>query len=144
MKDNRAQTLKQLLKKLSAVRATLNDDQRELLDQMVLNAKIQTSGADRDEVEAHGLTYRPTERPKDKLAEADAHGLTFRPTERPKDKNAEADAHGMTPRPTERPKDKNAEADAHALVSKVVVEADERPTYKIKLDSKSDVYRLED
>ena len=47
MSANQTQSLNRLLKKLSAVRATLQKDERILLDRMVVDASI--------EVEQHGL-----------------------------------------------------------------------------------------
>jgi hypothetical protein len=50
MDTKKEQTMKRLLKKLSALRATLSDDEQELLDQLIM-----TPGAD---VEAHRLDPR--------------------------------------------------------------------------------------
>jgi len=62
------QSLKRLLKKLSALRATLKNDERMLLDDLVTNAKADVSAhvfkpasaeAGADEVGAHSLNWKP-------------------------------------------------------------------------------------
>ena len=58
MSDKEA-ALERLLKKLSGVRATLNKDERELLDEIVTNAKINAAGEE-SEVSAHA--YKAQER----------------------------------------------------------------------------------
>lgn len=71
------QSFKRLLKKLSALRATLKNDERKLLDQLVIGSA--------DEVEAHSLTPRPTPRPNPRPStaadEVKAHSMK---NERPK------------------------------------------------------------
>jgi hypothetical protein len=55
MSDDQVIILNRLLDKLSAVRATLKNDERVLLDSMVLQARILVAA---DEVEQHGLEAR--------------------------------------------------------------------------------------
>ena len=60
------QAFKRLLKKLSALRATLKNDERSLLDEMVTGSA--------DEVEAHSMNNRPQSPP----GQADPHALRRR------------------------------------------------------------------
>lgn len=50
--SDKAAALDRLLKKLSGVRATLNKDERELLDEIVTNAKLDMADSE-SEVSAH-------------------------------------------------------------------------------------------
>ena len=50
--SDQAAALERLLKKLSGVRATLNKDERDLLDEIVTNAQIDAAGEE-SEVSAH-------------------------------------------------------------------------------------------
>ena len=59
--SDKAAALDRLLKKLSGVRATLNKDERDLLDEIVTNAKIGADAAgEESEVTAHA--WKPQER----------------------------------------------------------------------------------
>ena len=53
MNDNQSQAAARLLKKLTAVRVTLNNDERAILDRVVATASF--------DVEAHSMAGRPTE-----------------------------------------------------------------------------------
>ena len=70
MVDKNTQALKRLVKKLSALRATLRSDERALLDQLIL-------GSAAAEVEAHSLTSAAAKGAKvPKPMEVEAHSLT--------------------------------------------------------------------
>src|SRR5512136_8479 len=76
------QAVKRLLKKLSALRATLNNDERRMLDELVigtpdevklqsmkLNQKLSSKLADADEVKLQSMKL--SQKPASKLADAD-------------------------------------------------------------------------
>ncbi len=69
MADKKKQALKRLVKKLSALRATLRRDERELLDQLVLGSAA--------EVQAHAMTNAASKGAKTpKPIEVSAHAMT--------------------------------------------------------------------
>jgi hypothetical protein len=67
MSDDQVIILNRLLDKLSAVRATLKNDERVLLDSMVLGAEIAIAS---DEVTAHSLSAKNIEAAEAKLESA--------------------------------------------------------------------------
>ena len=93
------QAIKRLLKKLSALRATLKNDERSLLDEMVTGSA--------DEVEAHSMNNRPhprpASRPQRSADEVEAHSMNRPTPARPADPPAaESGSPSMNP-PTRRP-----------------------------------------
>ena len=52
MNNSQTQAMNRLLKKLTAVRSTLNKDERDLLDKILTNAQIQIS-TDANNVQTH-------------------------------------------------------------------------------------------
>ena len=109
------QAFKRLLKKLSALRATLKNDERSLLDEMVTGPA--------DEVEAHSMNNRPHPRPASRPAgaadEVEAHSMNNRPHPRPAGRPAgsadEVEAHSMDARPHPRPHPAADEVEAHSM-----------------------------
>ena len=76
MDTQQNQALKRLLKKLSAVRATLDNDERDILDQFVLGSALAEGGVtSADEVAAHAIK---TSKVSGKVSDADevaAHAI---------------------------------------------------------------------
>ena len=64
-------TTQGLLKKLTAVRMTLSDEERAILDRMVLGTQF--------EVEAHGIARGPEEKIQRGTDEVIAHGIARGP-----------------------------------------------------------------
>ena len=109
------QAFKRLLKKLSALRATLKNDERSLLDGLVIGSA--------DEVEAHSLATRPTPRPSAGADEVKTHSLTTRPT----------------PRPTPRPSAGADEVEAHSMKNERPNV--ERVNLRVAFDADKEEYR---
>ena len=76
MKSEEAQAMNRLLKKLTALRATLGDDERALLDGFVVTPKP-------IEVSAHMLEGAPVPAPTPKPIEVSAHVLEGAPVPAP-------------------------------------------------------------
>jgi hypothetical protein len=122
------QAFKRLLKKLSALRATLKNDERSLLDGLVIGSA--------DEVEAHSLATRPTPRPSAGADEVKTHSLTARPTPRPTPRPSagadEVKTHSLTarptPRPTPRPSAGADEVKTHSLTARPTPRPTPRPS----------------
>jgi hypothetical protein len=143
MSENQTQSLNRLLKKLSAVRATLKKDERMLLDDMVMNARIEVqqhglqagasarpitgasagASAAATQVAQHGLESKPAEKPAERPQEVALHGLESKPAEKPAERPQEVALHGMEAKPMERP-------------------AANRPVFEIGLDEKMDSYKI--
>ena len=71
------QAIKRLLKKLSALRVTLNNDERKFLDELVIGSA--------NEVTAHSMKVNPAKAPA-KAPEADevvAHSMILHPAKAP-------------------------------------------------------------
>jgi hypothetical protein len=105
-------TTARLLKKLSAVRVTLNDDERALLDQIVLNASISAS-----DVSAHAMTSGPASGKTFAADDVAAHGMKAGPAS---GKTLAADdvaAHAMTSGPASGKTFAADDVAAHAMTS---------------------------
>src|SRR5512137_3066428 len=110
MADKEFQALKRLVKKLSALRATLRRDERVLLDEMVLGSAA--------EVSAHAMTNAASKGAKTpKPSEVSAHAMTNAASKGAKTpKPAEVSAHAMTNAASKGAKTpKPAEVSAHAM-----------------------------
>ena len=150
MKTNQKQVAKRLIKKLSALRATLSNDERALLDTMI--------GA--EEVRAHKMTVgriatkvAPKVASK-KVAEVAAHKMTvgrIATKVAPKvasKKVAEVAAHKMTvgriatkvaPKVASK---KAAEVTAHKMATKVAQKAVKKISPRIAFDANSEEYKI--
>jgi hypothetical protein len=157
MSANQEQSMNRLLKKLSALRATLRKDERDLLDAFVLSA----SGS-ADEVAAHSLAAAKVTAAKatSKAAEADearAHSLAAAKVTAAKATSKasgadEARAHSLAAAKVTAAKatSKASEADevaAQSMVAAKVMEADEQAvifvrTARVVLDEQKQSFRL--
>jgi len=122
MADKRTQALKRLVKKLSALRATLRKDERDLLDELVLGAPA--------EVAAHGMTSAVASKPvMSRAAEVAAHGMTSAVSKAASKRATEVAAHGMTSAVASKPvMSRAAEVAAHGMTSAVSKAASKRAT----------------
>jgi hypothetical protein len=124
MDEKQIASTKKVLKKLSAMRVTLSDDERAILDRLV-------TGAVSFDVEAHVLADKPSADvlqtvPQTIPADVNAHVLADRPS-----------ADVLQTIPQTIPQDVNA----HAFVNKV---ATKKVNIKIIFDEKNEVYKLLD
>ncbi len=148
--------LNRLLKKLSAVRATLNQDERDLLDGIIASARF---GAERVEAEVtpHGLEMKNVD--KIEKAEVRAHGLEMKNVD--KIEKAEVVVHGLEMKNVDKiekaevrlhalemriaDKVEKAEVSAHGVEMKSVNKTELGPDariFRITLDKESVTYRV--
>ena len=121
MSQNQERILSRLLEKLTAVRATLKKDERAILDAMVLNANIMTTGF---EVMQHGMKEGLTPAAE---AAVDAGAATPRMDFGPDEVVQHGLKEGLTPA-----------VDAGAVAGAA------SQYFKIRLDDASESYRLAD
>jgi hypothetical protein len=111
MIDKQTQALKRLTKKLSALRATLRKDERDLLDQLILGASADVAGhALTSAISTEAVTSRPTE--------VAAHAMTSAKSSKPASRRAEVAGHTLTSAiSTEAVTSRPTEVAAHAMTS---------------------------
>ncbi len=134
MADKKNQALKRLLKKLSALRATLRHDERVLLDEIILGSVA--------EVSAHTMTAAASKGAKTpKPAEVSAHAMTTAASKGAKTpKPAEVSAHAMTTAASKGAKTpKPAEVSAHAMTTNVIPNS---INAMIEFDAQAKVYKV--
>ena len=103
-------TMQELLKKLTAVRMTLSDEERAILDKMVVGAQL--------EVEAHGMARGPEEKMQRGADEVEAHRMATGPDELLwKDAPDEVEAHRMATGPEEKMQKGADEVEAHRMAT---------------------------
>ena len=143
MADKRTQALKRLVKKLSALRATLRKDERDLLDELVLGAPAEVAAHGMTsavasklvmsravEVAAYGMISAVFKAASKRATEVAAHGMTSAVASKPvMSRAAEVAAHGMTSAKTE-----GAVTGAKAVASGA--------TMRISLDAKRGVFEV--
>ncbi len=149
MADKEFRALNRLVKKLSALRATLRSDERGWLDQLVLGsaapvpATVMTTAASKAaktprsaEVAAHAMNTAASKGAKTpKPTEVAAHAMTTAASKGAKTpKPAEVAAHAMNTAASKGAKTpKPAEVAAHSLIVSIEFDADGK-AYKVKSD----------
>ena len=126
--EKQVATTNRVLKKLSAMRATLSDSELNVLDQIVIGATT--------DVAAHKIAYlsadQVADKAADKTADVAAHKLVDRSADQVADKAA----------------DKTADVTAHKMADRSVDRATgkilERSTSIIIFDAEAEVYKLVD
>ena len=156
--DDQAQTLNRLIKKLSAVRVTLNNDERAILDKMVTGATIEVkthamadkaqlasqdaSSAAKAEVVSHAMAdkIQPASQDAASMAKAEvvSHAMADKIQPASQDASsaakAEVAAHAMADKSQTAVQDAASAAKQMAKTAKV--------SYKIYFDEKADAYKL--
>jgi len=128
MDGKQVATTNRVLKKLSALRATLSDSELNVLDQIVIGATT--------DVAAHKMADRSADQVADKAA----------------DKTADVVAHKMADRSADQVADKAADKTADVAAHKMADRSADRPTGKIQerstskivFDAEAEVYKLVD
>jgi hypothetical protein len=153
MKTTQKQASKRLFKKLSALRATLSNEERKILDELIVT-----------EVAAHRMNVkaadRATSRASTKASEVAAHKMNMkaadRATSRASTKASEVAAHKMnmkaTDRATSRASTKASGVAAHKMntkatdraISKASTKAISKSTFRIAFDPNSEEYKVQD
>jgi len=126
MKTTRQQASARLFKKLSALRATLSNEERDILDNLIVV----------EEVSAHKMTTKAVGKAANKAAakatEVAAHKMTTKAVSRATSKAAakatEVAAHKMTTKAT----------------SKAANKAAAKTTFRIAFDPNSEEYKVQD
>jgi len=118
MNDNQSQAAARLLKKLTAVRVTLNNDERAILDRVVATASF--------DVEAHSMAGRPTE------------AATGAKIEAAKD----VAIHAMTDKQIEAATGAKIEAAKDVEIHRMATEYDRMIGRRARYDAKADAYIL--
>jgi uncharacterized membrane protein YkoI len=145
MTINRSQASKRLFKKLSALRATLSNEERAILDSMIVV-----------EVEAHKSKARPVARKT--FQEVEAHQMKTKPVAKPAARKTfqEVEAHQMKTKPVAKPAARKTfqEVEAHQMKTKPVAkpaarntpkEAESRkPAFRIAFDPNSEEYKVQE
>ena len=146
MKTFEKQAAKRLFKKLSALRATLSNEERAILDNLV--------GV--DEVQAHKMNTKiaskAAEKANTKAAEVQAHKMntkiTSKAAEKANTKAAEVQAHKMNTKiaskAAEKANAKATEVQAHKMNTKIASKAAEKATLKITFDPNSEEYKIQE
>lgn len=146
MKNLENQAAKRLFKKLSALRATLSNEERAILDQLV--------GA--DEVQAHKMNAKISSKAAGKINpkanEVQAHKLNTKISPKAAGKintNAnEVQAHKMNAKITPKAAGKistNAdEVQAHKMSTRISGKVAEKSTLKITFDPNSEEYKIQE
>lgn len=142
MKTTERQATARLLKKLSALRATLSNEERAILDSWIVV----------EEVQAHRMNSRAT----GKAAEVRAHKMTAKTTskaaDRSTEKATEVAAHRMTGKAVSKTVSKATpratEVAAHRMTTKAAGKAANKATDKtamrIAFDPNSEEYKITD
>ncbi|HEX9838578.1 MAG TPA: hypothetical protein VGA72_04495 [Anaerolineales bacterium] len=149
MKTTEKQASKRLFKKLSALRATLSNEERKILDELIVT-----------EVAAHRMNVKAADRAisraSTKASEVAAHKMTTkaadRAVSRASTKASEVAAHKMTTKATDRAISKASEVAAHKMntkaadraISKASTKAISKSTFRIAFDPNSEEYKVQD
>jgi hypothetical protein len=146
MKTFEKQAAKRLFKKLSALRATLSNEERAILDKLV--------GA--DEVQAHKMNTKINTKAVGKInskaTEVQAHKMNAKINSKAagkiNSKANEVQAHKMNTKINTKAAGKiNTKADevqAHKMNTKITGKAAEKSTLKITFDPSSEEYKLQE
>ena len=144
MKTTRSQASKRLFKKLSALRATLSNEERKILDELIVS-----------EVAAHKLTSKSigkaVSKSANKASEVAAHKLTSKSIGKAAGKSvnkaSEVAAHKLTSKSIGKAAGKSAnkasEVAAHKMTSKAASKAASKPTFRIAFDPNSEEYKIQ-
>jgi hypothetical protein len=172
MDEKQVATTNRVLKKLSAMRATLSDNELKALDLIVTGftsdvaahkmavrnvEQVADKAADKAaDVAAHKMSVRGAEqvadKAADKAADVAAHKMSVRNVEQVADQAAEkaADvaAHKMSVRTVEQAADQTADVAAHKMADRsadgIITISQERAALNIIFDAESEVYKLVD
>jgi hypothetical protein len=125
MKATRSQASKRLFKKLSALRATLSNEERQILDNIVVT-----------EVAAHKMTSKAVGKAvgkaTNKATQAAAHKMTDKAVGKATNKATEAAAHKMTDKAVGK------------AVGKATNKATSKTTFRIAFDPNSEEYKIQE
>jgi len=149
MKTTERQASKRLFKKLSALRATLSNEERKILDELIVN-----------EVAAHKMTSRAAGKSvgkaTNKASEVAAHKMTGKAVGKATNKATEVAAHKMTNmavgKAVGKATNKASEVAAHKMTGKAVGKAvgkatnkaTNKTTFRIAFDPNSEEYKIQD
>ena len=139
MKTTQKQATARLFKKLSALRATLPNDERAILDSFIVvdDAQVNSRSVNKaTEVEAHKMTgkavSKATNKAVNKATEVQAHKMTgkavSKATSKATNKATEVQAHKMTGK----------------AVSKATNKAVNKTTPRIAFDPNTEEYKIQD
>ena len=122
MKTTQKQAATRFFKKLSALRATLSNEERAILDNLIVV----------EEVIGHKMTTKATSKATPKASEVAAHKMTTRATDKATSKAtskaSEVAAHKMTTK----------------AADKATSKATSKPTFRITFDPNTEEYKIQD
>ena len=149
--------LNRLLKKLSAVRATLNQDERDLLDGIIASARFGV-GEVETEVTPHAIEMKNVEKVVSRQEEVAAHQLELKNVEKVASRQEEVFAHKLENKAMERAEQKFTEVKLHALETKAIEKVQAKAAeviahaqemkgpgariFRIQLDKEAATYRV--
>lgn len=126
MKTTQSNASARLFKKLSALRATLSNEERDILDNLIVI----------DEVAAHKMTSKAIGKATSKATEVAAHKMTSKAVGKAvgkaTSKATEVAAHKMTSKAVGK------------AVGKAASKATAKPTFRIAFDPNSEEYKIQD
>jgi hypothetical protein len=121
MKTPKTKASKKVLKKLSAVRAVLPKDERDVLDAIVLGEVVahtiskrptRPTRPTRPEVAGHSISKRPTRPTRPEVA---GHSISKRPTRPTRPTRPEVAGHSISKRPTRPTRPTRPEVAGHSV-----------------------------
>ena len=150
MKTTRKQASTRLFKKLSALRATLSNEERDILDNLIVN----------EEVVAHKMNLKASDKAASKVnskaAEVAAHKMNIKIADKAASKAAskatEVAAHKMNLKASDKAASKAAskasEVAAHKMITKAsdkaASKAASKTNFRIVFDPNSEEYKVQD